>query len=253
MPYFHQFEQSKCLTIEDCFTEYPECYRCIDTVPVESIFLEDLNVREFKIIDRYTEEVSAEHVYLIMKALGKYHAISYALKDQQPEKFEEFASNCTELIFRPEDDIYRGIFNQPKDTLYAALSGKEHVHLLAKVKTFFEKEPYDIGIDTLKEARGSGAVILHGDTWQNNAMFRYDNNGKPIEVSLIDWQVARLSSPIIEIAYFMFLSTTKELRDEHYDNFLKVYYDTLSAHIRRYHFLVHLNFCKFYGQHSLFM
>lgn len=233
LPYFHQFEKSKGLTIENCFTEYPKCYQTIDEPLSESVFLEDLSNRNFTIIDRYTEDVSAEHVYLVMKALGKYHAISYAIKDQQPEKFEEFSSNCTELIFRPEDEIYRKIFNEPIHTLYDALSGEENAHLLAKVKKVFEKEPYDVGIDILKEARQEYAVISHGDTWQNNAMFRHDNNRKPTEVCFLDWQVSRLASPIIDITYFVFLSTTKELRDAHYDDFLKVYHQSLSAHIQR--------------------
>lgn len=178
--------------------------------------------------------MSADHVYLVMKALGKYHANSYALKDQQPEKFQEFASNCTELQFWPDDEMYRKIFYEPIHTLYDALSGEENAHLLAKVKEVFEKEPYDIYIDVLKEARGPDAVIIHGDTWQNNTMFRRDNNQKPIEVCFLDWQLSRLASPIIDITYFIFLSTTKELRDTHYNDFLKIYHQSLSAHIQRY-------------------
>lgn len=69
-------------------------------------------------------------------------------------------------------------------------------------------------------------------------MFTYDNNGKPIDVNFLDWQTTRHASPIIDIVYFMFCCTTKELRDTHYDEFLKVYHSSLSAHVRRY--LMHL-------------
>ena len=65
-------------------------------------------------------------------------------------------------------------------------------------------------------------------------MFTYDNNGKPIDVNFLDWQTTRHASPIIDIVYFMFCCTTKELRDAHYDDFLKVYHNSLSAHVRRY-------------------
>lgn len=50
-------------------------------------------------IDRRNEIIKADHVKLIMQALGKWHAISFALKDQQPEKFQQLASNFIGNIF----------------------------------------------------------------------------------------------------------------------------------------------------------
>lgn len=64
-------------------------------------------------------------------------------------------------------------------------------------------------------------------------MFRYDDNLKPIEINLLDWQMSRYSSPIIDILYFMFLCTTKELRDAHYNESLNIYHEHLSSNIRR--------------------
>lgn len=75
------FEESKGIMNEtDGFVEYPKCYRTIDEEPIETLFLEDMSVRGFSIINRYTQEVTADHAYLVMKALAKLHAISFALK-----------------------------------------------------------------------------------------------------------------------------------------------------------------------------
>ncbi|XP_055296576.1 uncharacterized protein LOC129565584 [Sitodiplosis mosellana] len=235
LPFLKEFEQSKGVVIEeDGFVEYPKCYRTIDEAPSESLFLEDLSVRDFAIIDRYTQEVTADHVYLFMKALGKLHAISFALKDQQPEKFKELASSLKEMFLRANEEFIGEFFDNQAESIFKVLDNAEDAHLLAKMKKVFENGAFKTALECLDlDGTDPGSVISHGDSWQNNLMFRYDENGKPIEICLLDLQVSRYSSPIIDIVYFIFCCTTKELRDAHYDDFLKAYHESLSAHIRR--------------------
>lgn len=219
---------------ENGFTEYPKCYRTVDAEPSESVFLEDMSVKGFTMIDKCKEEVTADHVRLVMKSLGKFHAISFALKDQQPEKFKKLASNLKELFIRRDDAFFRAYFNKQVESAFNAVSGEEDAHLLAKLKKLFEKEALDIAADCIDDSSNDPAsIIAHGDCWQNNTMFRYDSSGKPIEICLLDWQVARHSTPILDLVYYMFSCTTKDLRDRHYDNFLKTYHESLSIHIRR--------------------
>ncbi|XP_055298661.1 uncharacterized protein LOC129566598 [Sitodiplosis mosellana] len=235
LPFFRQFEESRGVILDDNgFIEYPKCYRTVDKELDECILLEDLSVRGFSIVDRFTEDITADHVRLVMKALGKLHALSFALKDQQPAKFKELTSNLSEHFIRRNEDLMRGYFAKQAESASSVLSEEEHGPIIAKVKKLFETSAIDVAADCLDlEATGSASVIAHGDAWQNNTMFRYDQNGKPIEVSLLDWQVSRQSSPIIDIVYFVFCCTTKELRDAHYDDFLKVYHESLSTHIRK--------------------
>lgn len=230
-PFFRQFEQSKGVNERDGFNEYPKCCRYVTEELSECLLLEDLCDRDFNIIDRYTNDVTADHVYLVMKSLAKLHAISFALKDQQPENFKALASNLDERFIRLNDPFVREFFNNQTKAILNVLSDEKDAHLLAKVKKLLEKDAIDIAFECLSTE--IGAVITHGDIWQNNTMFRCGSNGKPVEISLLDWQVSRHSSPILDITYFMFCCTTKELRDGHYDNFLKVYHENLSNHIRR--------------------
>lgn len=236
LPFLRQFEQSKGVIIEENgFNVYPKCYRTIDTDLNECVLLEDMSVRDFSIIDRYTEEITPDHVRLVMQTLGKLHAISFALKDQQPKQFEKLTSNLSEIFIRRDDERFRGYFNTLIQSVKDAVSGEEDAHLLEKITKFYDRDAIDIAADCLDlNLTGTTyAVISHGDAWQNNTMFRYDNNGKPIEICLLDWQISRYSLPVIDISYYMFCCTTKEVRDAHYDEFLKVYHESLSAHIRR--------------------
>lgn len=235
LPCLREFEQSKGVIIEENgFNEYPKCYRTVDEGPNESVFLEDMSVRGFTMIDKSKEEVTADHVRLVMQSLGKFHAISFALKDQQPEQFKQLTSNMQELFVRRDDAFFRAYFNKQVESASNAVSAPEDAHLLIKLKKLFEKDALDIAADCLHDSSNdTGSVIVHGDAWQNNTMFRYDSKGKPIDICLLDWQITRHSSPICDIVYYMFSCTTKELRDVHYDNFLKTYHESLSIHIRR--------------------
>lgn len=233
LPFFRQFEQSKDCLGENGFVEHPKCYRTIDEDLSESVFLEDLCTRGFTIIDRFTQDVTADHVYLVMEALAKFNALSFALKDQQPEKYKELASNLKDVPLKKEGFV-REYFDRQSECIYKVLANEEDAHLLAKIEKAFESGPMNVAFKCFDlEVTDPGCVISHGDAWQNNVMFRYDEHGKPIEVSLLDWQASRYSTPIADIVYFIFCCTTKELRDAHYDNFLNVYHQSLSTHIRR--------------------
>lgn len=235
LAFFSQFEELKGITAENRFIEYPMCYQTIEEEPNECLLLEDLNVRGFSIIDRYTDEVTTDHVHLFMQALGKFHALSFALKDQQPEKFHELASNLKEMFMKADEPQYREYFKSQTKNVLSVLNNNEDAHLLAKMKKFFERDAIDSAADCMNlELIGSASVIAYGDAWQNNSMYRYNDAGKPIEINLLDWQIARHATPIMDIAYFIFCCTTKELRDDHYDDFLNTYHNSLSAHIRRY-------------------
>lgn len=220
---------------ENGFIEYPKCYRCVDIDPSECILLEDMGVRGFSIIDRYTEETTFDHVRLVLQSLAKFHAISFAVKDQQPDKFKELSSELKELFYRNDIPLMKEYYNKMIEDIYYIFSSENDAELLSKLKKLREKDILDITRDCVDASLvGPGTIISHGDCWQNNTMFRYDENKKPIEVSLLDWQGSRYSSPVTDIVYYLFSCTTKKLRDAHYEEFLDIYHETLSAHIRKY-------------------
>lgn len=228
----HQFEQSKGVIGENGFNEHPQCYRTVKKEFNECLLLEDLSVRNFRMIDKYTEAVTADHVNLVLKALAKFHAISFALRDQQPEKFLKFASKLKETFISEENIHLHDYFDGMKARIRGILLKVEaDEHLITKIETLFERPAIKILTDCLSKQYET--AILHGDVWQNNTLFRYDDKGIPIEVNLIDWQVCRNASPVLDVLYFLFGCTTKELRDDHYEDFLNVYHEQLSNHIQR--------------------
>lgn len=50
----------------------------------------------------------------------------------------------------------------------------------------------------------------------------------PKKICLLDWQMARMGSPALDVSYFLLTSTDKQLRDQHLEELLHVYYDALA-------------------------
>jgi len=172
-----------------------------------------------------------------MKEYGKFHALSYALQDQKPEIFKELCNNTEETFFShmKNDEMHKGIQQQSEKALNA-LDPVKHKVAYEKFKNFRSAM-----IDLLHEAvkakpAGKYAVIGHGDCWVNNMLFKYGNSAKPqcpTEMCFLDWQLSRLGSPALDLSYFIFTATDKNLRDQHYDHLIQEYYDSLSSFLRK--------------------
>jgi Ecdysteroid kinase-like family len=61
-------------------------------------------------------------------------------------------------------------------------------------------------------------------------LFKLKENS-PIDIRLLDFQFMRYASAATDLGYYIFGCTTKELREKHYQEFMKTYYETLSEHM----------------------
>ncbi|ODM88647.1 hypothetical protein Ocin01_18035 [Orchesella cincta] len=68
-------------------------------------------------------------------------------------------------------------------------------------------------------------VGSHGDCWLNNLLFRYNDQGKPVAVTLVDYQFAREACPTVDLAYFLYASIRPVIRIQKLDELLQVYHD----------------------------
>lgn len=51
---------------------------------------------------------------------------------------------------------------------------------------------------------------------------------KPVEVCLVDLALTKWASPTTDLSYFLFMSTTPELRKAHMDEIMAYYHQTLT-------------------------
>lgn len=238
LPFFREFQESRNIVVrKEGFHEYSVCFKSIDEEPFECLFLQDLSERNFQMIDK--NDLTVEHVLLVMKALGKLHAISLALKDQQPEKFTEILDGLREQHFKHGyGSGLVTLYNNAAMSVINAITDDKDIHLLNSVLKLYEKNQFETLIDCV-DANDSEpySVVIHGDMWSNNTMFKNDKQNKPRKACFIDWQMSRYASPALDLTYYIFICTTRELRGRNYNIYLKTYHESLSNHLIRYGFV----------------
>lgn len=75
------------------------------------------------------------------------------------------------------------------------------------------------------------AVVNFGDCWTNNLMFKYDEQGKPINVNFLDFQLARVTSRCSDLSYLLSTSIKMAVLNENFNELLKIYHDSFNAFI----------------------
>ncbi|XP_038210078.1 uncharacterized protein LOC119830958 [Zerene cesonia] len=60
-----------------------------------------------------------------------------------------------------------------------------------------------------------------------------DPGRKPVEVVLVDYQLARFASPATDISYFLYMSANYDFLSKYYDQLLDIYYGTMAGILRQ--------------------
>lgn len=155
------------------FFAYPKCYTTIldENTDQFLIIMEDLRSKGFHMLDK-KKEMSVDNANQVMAAMGQFHGVSYALRDQKPDIFDEFRSlkdiavtviETTRIL----DDLYGASYDLCLE-LFADDGSEDLLEPLRYLKKSWK--------DIAKECRGINvaepfSVLFHGDCWNNNLMF----------------------------------------------------------------------------------
>ncbi|XP_044265725.1 uncharacterized protein LOC123012030 [Tribolium madens] len=228
-PTFLQFQNDH--NCEKPFVSYPKCYGSFISDDMEVIILENLKKSGFELWPK-KEPLSRKLVDLVVTEYGKYHAISVAMREKQPEKFQELAETVIDVF----EEFYKvesvdGLYTTAIEDSYNLLKGEIDDKILEKWRNFqnnvgFILKNLDKGFEGLK-------VILHGDCWNNNFMYLFEDgdHNRPLKVAILDWQIARYTTPILDLSYFLFACVSeKDL--ENLDDILDTYFDSFTRHLK---------------------
>ena len=109
------------------------------------------------------------------------------------EKVNQFSEESAAFFRKSTDDICENMGLIAKDFISAEAGEKLDAY---KDRLW---EEFDIGFF---EPYGDFQTIIHGDSWANNAMYLYQE-GDPQEISLVDFQCIRMSSPAVDLVYLI--------------------------------------------------
>lgn len=226
MSEFYKFQKEK--QPKKPFDDISKCLAAYSDGVNDFVALEDLKQFGYGSASRQDGVALAECI-LCMQNIGRFHAMSLAMKDQRPETFHFLVKHVEETYYAAEYKSWYSNFQKiqigiAKDAVAQVYGGTE---LEEKVRKFFDCDLYD-KMCYLTHTRNQNSVINHGDCWMPNFLFRYDANGTPTSSKMIDFQLARYSSPALDISFFLYSCTTQELREAHYGDLLQAYHQSLS-------------------------
>lgn len=198
------------------------------------LIMEDLAERQLELKDKYVM-VDYDHLKLLAIALGKLNACSFALREQKPDVFKRVQrlNDLLSLIMMTEQtkplaprncQLAASIFNDVADELRwkeKFLSLKDCIwEKTLKLMESQKVEPY--------------GALNHGDCWTNNVMFGYnDTPAKQVrELVLLDWQMARYGSPVLDLISFLFLCGERNIRKDRLDELLTTFHEAFAKTFR---------------------
>ncbi|XP_017785243.1 PREDICTED: uncharacterized protein LOC108568578 [Nicrophorus vespilloides] len=228
-PVMDEFQKEK--GIEDRFESIPKLYKSIQMDKEEIIVLENIREHGFQLWDRMNQFDDA-HFQMLFKEYAKFHAISFALQHYKLEKYYDLSKDLFDM-FTP------GIFSFEFFTAYQMS--------IEQIKNFYQDDEIKRDLSQLKDNvmkyfehiinnKGKQVVITHGDCWSSNMMFKYNdqnNPEKPTDLRLLDFQLVRKGSPVLDLSNFFYAGAPKHLLNK-LDHYLKYYHSVLSKQLKMF-------------------
>ncbi|KAJ8963390.1 hypothetical protein NQ318_018868 [Aromia moschata] len=218
--------------IEDVFDSVPKCYQTLLTDSTEALVFNNLREIGYQMHDR-AKPLNLQHQKKILTEYGKLHALSFALRDQHPEKFNSLVSDRDVirdfLSMKHISDSYQNGIDKAMDML------RENGDFVLenKMRQVFSKHVGEIFSD-LFATKETQTAILHADGWNNNYLFQYENDDRtsPSKVMILDWQISAVRSPVFDISFLIYI-TGSSAEIERFDELLATYYDSFSSYLRK--------------------
>ncbi|CAG9764146.1 unnamed protein product [Ceutorhynchus assimilis] len=227
IPQLQKFLDEKNVELSSQFL--PKCYGTLLYDNEEVIILENLKAQNYDLYNRY-QPLNMDHLKLTLAIYGKWHALSFAYQDQNPEEANKLFGNLQDLMVT----LLKAIDNYMTDiqeVFHTILQEKNEVELIEGIKKQIP-DFHTTFCQLSSELENEKCVFLHGDCWNNNFMFQYDaNKSKPEAVKFLDFQISNFRPPVFDLAYHIY-SVTSEKELQHFDELLKIYHDSLSKTLK---------------------
>nr|XP_034178777.1 uncharacterized protein LOC117603563 [Osmia lignaria]XP_034178778.1 uncharacterized protein LOC117603563 [Osmia lignaria] len=198
--------------------------------PPLCLILEDLSVLGFRMANRQLG-LDMDHALMALRGIARFHAASVALCEKEPKYKEQYRKGMISIEYPEEMHTYI------PSTLKAMADEVEKWPELGKPYAdkirAFAPNSYRKGAEALARKDNEFNVINHGDCWVNNMLYRYDDNGKPIQHIFVDFQLCLYSSPAVDLHYFMATSLSEEVYKHRRGLLLEEYLKALTSVMKK--------------------
>ncbi|XP_042227323.1 uncharacterized protein LOC121869809 [Homarus americanus] len=196
----------------------------------DMIFLENLRPQGYQMFDR-RKVMDVPHATLVLQELARMHAASRLLQARTPD--EEFCdqfkyikttwTNFCDTAKEMVNNFFASTICNAEEMLHKVKGYELAEQWMAKNKT---DTAGVIERHLIRDPKFD--VICHGDCWNNNVLFRYNEDGDPVEVMLVDLQLNGVASLANDLNYFLHSSLHGNDRKINLQNLLTSYYYTFT-------------------------
>jgi hypothetical protein len=246
VPYFHSF-LTKCgvSPLSEAYQWVPRIYFAdykvfegLSNNNETVLALENLTPLKYRMGPRL--DLDESHLKLMIKNIASYHSVSYAMKIKKDPMFKELAAGLTPLSFLAQDgselESYSVLFSIALQRFFTYVEGNKDLqkneNFIASVKKFKDKSyshPAAM-MEKLLRIDDTFSVLLHGDYNRNNVLFKYETtegHANPQAIKMIDFQETRFATPVIDMAFFMYMNIPDDIREKVWDDLLIIYHETV--------------------------
>lgn len=181
-PAFERFQRSHGLDEANGFFAYPKCHGCLcdETNDRFVIVMDDLRAMNYRLHAK-REPIDLAHAQSVIGQLARFHAVSLAFQDQQPDVFGRI-SDLVDLYGTQMATVeFHHLIERSMKRALAVWTDSHPQHV-ACFRTIFdavlESEELDLTTDD------TFAAIVHGDCWNNNVLFRCHDGAHHVSLDL---------------------------------------------------------------------
>lgn len=167
-PAYAEFLREK--GIEDGFRNVPKCYGTSDK---KIIALENLKTKGYQLCDK-TKPLNGKYVDLVFKTFAKFHAIAYAFKDQELERYLELIAPTQEPVEEVSNDAMEQQLKDSINDFLASLDPVKDKHLLNGTTGLAERLIKYGAKSFVSPEKTDYDILTQGDCWCNNMMFLFE-------------------------------------------------------------------------------
>ncbi|XP_029162015.1 uncharacterized protein LOC114933549 [Nylanderia fulva] len=213
--------------------------RCIYT-DKENIIMEDLAEKGYVICER-RNFLDLDHTVYALKKLAKLHASALAVKINDPRLFDELTESVEEVI-------YISLSEMSQMRICTEMCIKSTVKILETIEPRTQElqavidhisgyidKTYDTMYRMFNAPKQKYHTICHGDPWINNLLFLHDDDGKILDLKMVDYQISRHTSVTTDIHYLIYTSAHSSLIENSYESLINIYHNELLKDLRRLH------------------
>lgn len=170
LPQFTRFQMVN--KVEDVFDSVPKCYKIISDETAEVVVMENLKKSGYELYDR-KKPLDLNHLKLVLREYGKFHAISFALKDKRKDDFEKLVANFHDVTL----ELFAESFKKTIQWCFERacgfvkdVEGNKMYEICSKIL----QNGADVALVEILKCVEPESAILHGDCWSNNFLYKYE-------------------------------------------------------------------------------